>query len=600
MRYLITTFLLFISTSILYGQFTPVNLGNWKHEGLPANGSWTISTDSTSVRQGVNDEPTFFVSPDTFENVTIRGSFFVDGGDDDYIGFVFGYLRPDSAEEYFDFYLLDWKGATQSGAQEGFTLSKVLGYVNVGSGTNTSHPYWDHMDTTQTIIGTYYGDYGWTRNIVYDFELIHEPNRVRITIDTTLIFDISGDFRPGRFGFYNYSQPGVNYREFRLNEAPVAVDDYFNVWEDSSLAMHVTLNDIDADGNDMIIIRVGESINGIINYSQGDSLIYYTPDADFFGTDSFYYHISDGTNSADSAKVVININSVNDPPVRVTKIPDTSIKENSSGIFYAAINDYFSDVDENDAFLEDISVTSNGDVTAYTSLDSLFLSSQNFVGFDTLIVSVADDSGIVATDTVVIEVINTNTPPYVKKAIPDTVLNNDSQNIFYRKLNNVFADLDANDVPLDSFYISTGGIVIVDLKGDSLYLSANNIAGLDTITVTAVDDSNAVFSDTFVVEVLDVTGLEDLTTPEKFSLHQNYPNPFNPSTTIKFTIPKSETVNLQIYNTLGQMVRNLVEDKLQAGSHEFEFNANHLPSGVYFYKVQAGNYVDVKKMILLK
>jgi hypothetical protein len=169
MRYLITTFLIFISTSILYGQFTPVNLGNWKHEGLPANGSWTISADSTSVRQAVNDEPTFFVSPDTFENVTIRGSFFVDGGDDDYIGFVFGYLRPDSAEEYFDFYLLDWKGATQSGAQEGFTLSKVLGYVNVGSGTNTSHPYWDHEDTTQTVIGTYYGENCWTRNIVYKY-----------------------------------------------------------------------------------------------------------------------------------------------------------------------------------------------------------------------------------------------------------------------------------------------------------------------------------------------------------------------------------------------------------------------------------------------
>jgi hypothetical protein len=75
-------------------------------------------------------------------------------------------------------------------------------------------------------------------------------------------------------------------------------------------------------------------------------------------------------------------------------IPDSSINENSSNIFCAAINDYFSDVDDNDTFLEDISATSNGDVTTHTSSDCLFLSSHNFVGFDTLIVSVADDSGL--------------------------------------------------------------------------------------------------------------------------------------------------------------------------------------------------------------
>jgi hypothetical protein len=77
-----------ISISALYGQLTPVKLGDWKHEGVLANGNWVISEDSTSVRQGNNDEPTFFVSPDTFENVTIRGSFYVDSGDDDYIGFI--------------------------------------------------------------------------------------------------------------------------------------------------------------------------------------------------------------------------------------------------------------------------------------------------------------------------------------------------------------------------------------------------------------------------------------------------------------------------------------------------------------------------------
>ena len=126
MRYIITILLFFISTYTLYGQLTPVKLGNWKHEGLLANGSWTISADSLSVRQAVNDEPTFFVSPDTFENVTIRGSFYVDSGDDDYIGFVFGYQRPDGAEEYFDFYLLDWKGVHSQAPRKDLLCPKCL------------------------------------------------------------------------------------------------------------------------------------------------------------------------------------------------------------------------------------------------------------------------------------------------------------------------------------------------------------------------------------------------------------------------------------------------------------------------------------------
>lgn len=601
MRYVSMLLLIIGSATTLLGQLTPVNLGNWTHEGLLENGNWTISEDSTSVRQSVNDEPTFFVSPDTFHNVTIRGSFFVDGTDDDYIGFVFGYLRPVGEEEYFDFYLLDWKGNTQSGAQEGFTLSKVLGYVDVGSGTNTSHPYWDHMDTTQTVLGTYYGStYGWARNVEYNFELIYESNRIRITVDTTLLFDITGDFRPGRFGFYNYSQPGVNYREFRVNEAPVAVDDYLTTWEDSTQALHVTENDIDDDGHDKIITWLGESVHGTLNHTEGDSLIYYTPDAHYFGPDSFKYHISDGYGGIDSAKVVLTVLSVNDPPVRVALIPDASIKENSSGIFHAAINDFFSDVDVNDSFLEDISVTSNGDVTVDTEKDSLFLNSQNFVGYDTLIISVGDDSGAVATDTFFVEVINQNTPPFVVAAIPDTVMNKDEQNIFYRELNNVFADLDANDVPLDSFHVKTGGLISAFLEGDSLYLSANNMAGRDTIMVTAVDDSNAAFSDTFVVQVREATALEDLPIPVKYSLDQNYPNPFNPTTTITFQIPHPNLTTLKIYNVLGKEVATIVSEKMNPGNYSYTFDGSSLATGVYYYRLVSGNYRQIRKMYLIK
>jgi len=88
--------------------------------------------------------------------------------------------------------------------------------------------------------------------------------------------------------------------------------------------------------------------------------------------------------------------------------------------------------------------------------------------------------------------------------------------------------------------------------------------------------------------------------PEDYTLEQNYPNPFNPSTVIKFNLTSQNDVQLKIYDVLGNEVMTLVNQKLSAGSYNFEFNGNGLSSGVYFYRLQAGNFSDVKKMTLLK
>ena len=85
-----------------------------------------------------------------------------------------------------------------------------------------------------------------------------------------------------------------------------------------------------------------------------------------------------------------------------------------------------------------------------------------------------------------------------------------------------------------------------------------------------------------------------------FQLYQNYPNPFNPSTTIKFSVPKSEKVTLKIYNLLGQEVATLVSDNLNAGDYTYSWNAESLAGGVYIYKVQAGSFLQVRKMVFLK
>lgn len=87
---------------------------------------------------------------------------------------------------------------------------------------------------------------------------------------------------------------------------------------------------------------------------------------------------------------------------------------------------------------------------------------------------------------------------------------------------------------------------------------------------------------------------------QDFRLEHNYPNPFNPSTTIRFQVPNSSFVNLKVYDILGREIATLLNEEKATGSYELNWNAANLPSGVYFYKLNAENFVETKKMILIK
>jgi len=98
---------------------------------------------------------------------------------------------------------------------------------------------------------------------------------------------------------------------------------------------------------------------------------------------------------------------------------------------------------------------------------------------------------------------------------------------------------------------------------------------------------------------------EKITLPTKYNLSQNYPNPFNPSTTIQYSIPnnvKGETSNVKliVYDILGREITTLVNENKSAGNYEVKFDASNFSSGLYFYRISAGNFVDLKKMILIK
>jgi hypothetical protein len=119
------------------------------------------------------------------------------------------------------------------------------------------------------------------------------------------------------------------------------------------------------------------------------------------------------------------------------------------------------------------------------------------------------------------------------------------------------------------------------------------------IVVTSNDTSNATVLVPVTVSIVTAVG-EMSGVPGMFALHQNYPNPWNPSTTLCYDLPQNAFVTLTVYNTLGQQVAQLVDEEQELGSHEVVFRGDGLASGVYFYRLKAGDFSQVKKLILLR
>ena len=221
-------FSLFISAFMLFGASAAlaqcgdsIDLATWIQEGNPANGNWVVTGGGNAVNQTINGDPTFYVSPDSFINVIIKGDIQVTtAADDDWIGFVFGYNDPDPANpNNYDFYLFDWKQANQNFAgffgNEGYALTKIDGPV-----TNFPQAFSAKAGPFATPIATQYGPTeGWNDFQVYSFALTYTNTRTVISLNGDTVIDEYGCFPPGRFGFYNYSQSNVQYSNFTYRVA---------------------------------------------------------------------------------------------------------------------------------------------------------------------------------------------------------------------------------------------------------------------------------------------------------------------------------------------------------------------------------------------
>jgi len=155
----------------------------------------------------------------------------------------------------------------------------------------------------------------------------------------------------------------------------------------------------------------------------------------------------------------------------------------------------------------------------------------------------------------------------------------------------------------------TGQGILADYRWASI--SPNNAPNMAIITCQrdTVPGSNvnsappSICRDMFIKVVNPIViGIHNIGSevPKSFALQQNYPNPFNPSTKIRFELPASGFVSIKLYDVLGREVAVLVNENLTAGVKEVDYNAVNLPSGVYFYTIKTGSFVDTKKMVLTK
>ncbi len=185
----------------------------------------------------------------------------------------------------------------------------------------------------------------------------------------------------------------------------------------------------------------------------------------------------------------------------------------------------------------------------------------------------------------------------------------------WKEMNNGFSD-----IPVVYSLLSVGNNIFAGgtaFSGKGAFLSTDNGANWTAVN-NGLPDATGIYSmdvlNNFIIGstrnegifrrpvsemVTDVKNNQN-NLPSGYTLQQNYPNPFNPTTTINYSVPKRSFVNIIVYNLIGDNVATLVNGLKDAGSYSVEFNADKLADGLYFYEMQAGNFTETKKLVLLK
>jgi hypothetical protein len=155
--------------------------------------------------------------------------------------------------------------------------------------------------------------------------------------------------------------------------------------------------------------------------------------------------------------------------------------------------------------------------------------------------------------------------------------------------------------------ISTASDNYIEFDVPITYYTQDN-AAFCLITISIAGPSNSgefhegstMYIDDLELSMDVLAGVENGINPVKFELNQNYPNPFNPSTIISYQLPVSSKVTLKVFNSLGEEIETLVNEEKPAGSYDVSFDGSRLSSGIYYFQIKTGSFIQTRKMLLLK
>lgn len=240
-----------MTATVSVAEAAPIDLSSWSaltldFPGLQPAGNWVLEPGNTAVKQVVNADPSLYLNNLNQTSYSMQGSWQVleTGGDDDYMGFVFGYQNSSN------FYLFDWKQSTQAyegtNATEGMTIKKFDGAGNNGLVDLSIAELWENetdLGDMSVLATNHSSTAGWVDNVLYDFLLDFNLNAGEIHIvvkeGATVLWDVTLNdttFTAGEFGFYNNSQQNVRYAGFE-QEGGVIIDPDPTIPEPATLAL---------------------------------------------------------------------------------------------------------------------------------------------------------------------------------------------------------------------------------------------------------------------------------------------------------------------------------------------------------------------------
>jgi len=391
-----------------------------------------------------------------------------------------------------------------------------------------------------------------------------------------------------------------------VNDAPVLVAIAEQVVAEGQAFSSISLDDYvsDVDDADSTLNWDAAHYTHISVVIEERVLTVSVLDPEWNGSNEVMLFVADTSGLQDSLQVTFTVNAVNDPVYFSAAVPKLSFNEDDS-LDYAKSNWYpfVNDADDADSTLA-FNIQNSKELLAQDSgQDYRFKSLENWFGSDSLLLTVSDgeyiDSSYIA-----ITVFSINDAPQIVDLPQEVSFDNDTSYVL--NLFDYMQDVDTADSLLVWTVSEDEDSLMAEFNDENGQLTFSIIPyfkGTVPVVFSLSDDSAATVYDTVDVIVSPATGIEDLLAgqiPDEYKLNQNYPNPFNPATAITYQLKEISEVDLSIYNILGQRITTLVQEKQKAGYYRYTWDGSSFANGVYFYRIQAGTFNKVCKMILMK